>query len=238
MQAGDTTTYALTDVKEKPEVLSSPASHYRTCMQNAGLRGVEGLEFVVDTAGHVAEGSVDVIQSADPILDSIAVEDVRGETFRAGRIGGKAVRVRVQQPFKYGVFARPVVSGDSGVFAASCLDQRPEVVKGPPPAYPEIERQLGHVAVVWAVFTIDSGGHVERGSVTVLPPSSRFDAAARSILMDRQSLFTPGRIFGHSVATRVRMPITFSLCGKAPGASQSADPDDVEGVTVTACPAR
>lgn len=238
VQTPDTMAYSLSDVQVKPQVVSAPAPGYRTCFQDAGIRGLEGLEFIVDTSGHVERGSVDVLQSADPILDSLAVADARGEVFRAARKGGIPVRVRVQQPFRFGVATTPAATKDSGVFALSCVDQRPEVLKGPAVAYPELEREAGHQGTVWAVFTVDTAGHLVRGSLSIDSSPSRFDDAAREILLSPQSLFAPGRIFGHAVSTRMRMAITFTLCGKTGPTPKSTAPDVLDGITVTACPAR
>lgn len=235
-QSGNTTVYEMGEVQEKPQVLSTPATaNYRGCMQDAGLRGTEGLEFVVDTTGHVEGTSVDVLQSTDAILDSVAVEDVRVEQFRAGRMGGHPVRVRVQQPFKYGVYAPPPAKGDSGVFPLSCLDERPAILKGAAVQYPEDALGYHRGGTVWTAFAIDTEGHVIGDTVTITSKRDLFDGPVREMLTGNRTTFRPGRIFGHPVVTRVRMAVTFRVTCDPAQPTHSTDPDVLDGITVTAC---
>ena len=235
-QSASTTIYEMGEVQEKPQILSTPASaNYRGCMQDAGLRGTEGLEFVVDTTGHVEGTTVDVLQSADAILDSVALADVRAEVFRAGRKDGHPVRVRVQQPFKFGVYAPPPAKGDSGVFPLSCLDQRPAILKSQGVQYPEDALGSHRGGIVWTAFAIDTEGHVVGDTVAIISRRSQFDGAVREMLTGNRTTFRPGAIFGHPVVTRARMAVSFRFTCEPAQPTHSTDPDVLDGVTVTAC---
>lgn len=237
-QAQDTTVYDPAEVQERPQLLSAPASNYRRCLEDAGIRGVEGLEFVIDTAGHVEPASVSVVQSADPILDSLATFSARGEVFRAAQKNGTAVRVRVQQPLRYGTDGPPVAQGDSGVFAASCLDHRPAPVHVSPARLPDEAVEHGDTGTVVLSFRVDTAGHVVRTSVTKLSGSREFESAAAGMLENRETTFEPGRLYGRSVATQVHMAFEFARgdCGGTePRRAPGSDPDAIDAMVVKAC---
>src|SRR2546430_12600434 len=54
--------------------LSLPQVDYRPCLQDAGVRGHTLVRLMVDTTGHVEDGSVVVEQSAGTLLDSRSEE--------------------------------------------------------------------------------------------------------------------------------------------------------------------
>lgn len=234
----DTTVYGPTEVQERPQLLSAPASNYRQCLEDAGIRGIEGLEFVIDTTGHVEPGSVNVVQSVDPVLDSLAIFSVRGEAFRAARKNGSAVRVRVLQPLRYGTDGPPVAPGDSGVFAASCVDHRPAPVHVPPPRLPDEVVENGDTGTVVLSFRVDTAGHVLKKSVTKLSGSREFEGAAAGMLENRETTFEPGRLYGRSVATQVHMAFIFArgTCGGTePRNPPGSDPEAIDAMVVKAC---
>lgn len=237
-QGKDTTVYGPAEVQERPQLLSSPASNYRRCLQDAGIRGIEGLEFVIDTTGHVEPASVSVVQSADPILDSLATFSVRAEVFRAARRNRAAVRVRVQQPLQYGVDGPRVVPGDSGVFGASCLDQRPASAHTAPVAFPSFALERGDTGTVLLALRIDTTGHVDRSSIRVLSPHGEFDAAAMSMFGSDGTTFRPGRIYGRPVVAQVHVTVSFERgdCRSSePRRAPGSDPDAIDGLVVKAC---
>jgi TonB family protein len=83
-----------------PEMLSCSAS---TAYDPSLGQGQVVLQFVIDTLGVVEPGNVEVIEGVNPALDSLALEMIRSCRFRPGRLVGRAVRVRVQMPWGFGV---------------------------------------------------------------------------------------------------------------------------------------
>jgi len=60
-----------------------------------------GAPAVIDTTGRVEEGSIRVIESTDPRFNEAAKSYVGGARFSAGRVAGRAVRVRFQIPVDF-----------------------------------------------------------------------------------------------------------------------------------------
>lgn len=65
-------------------------------VNGAGMGGVALVRFVVDTAGAVEPGSVDVLSSPGGALGGALVDHVRRVRFAPGRRQGRAVRVMMQ----------------------------------------------------------------------------------------------------------------------------------------------
>lgn len=84
-------------VDERPERLSGPMPRYPEMLRQAGIEGVVLLEFIIDTAGHVEEESIKILQSTNRAFEGPARDVVRRSLFRPGRVRGQAVRVLVQQ---------------------------------------------------------------------------------------------------------------------------------------------
>ncbi len=93
--------YMESVVEERPERISGPIPHYPDILRQAGIDGRVLLEFVVDTSGHVERNSMKVLSSTNQLFNQPALEAVAGSVFRPGRIAGRAVRVRVQQPLNF-----------------------------------------------------------------------------------------------------------------------------------------
>jgi protein TonB len=93
-------------VEEPPERIGGPAPRYPEILRQAGIEGQVSVECVVDTAGRAEPGSVRVVSSTNPLFDAAAREAVAASLYRPGRLGGRAVRVRVRVPLSFRV-ARP-----------------------------------------------------------------------------------------------------------------------------------
>jgi protein TonB len=93
--------YLESVVEERPERISSPPTRYPEILRQAGIDGRVLLEFVVDTTGHVERGSVKVLSSTNQLFNQPSIESVLASVYRPGRIAGRAVRVRVQQPINF-----------------------------------------------------------------------------------------------------------------------------------------
>jgi protein TonB len=100
--------------------------------------------------------------------------------------------------------------GVQDVWDAELIEQAPAILAGPAPAYPELLRQAGLQGRVVLEAVVDTSGRVELGSLTVVSASNPgFVAPARQALSS--TLFRPGRVRGHAVRVRVRVPMEFML---------------------------
>jgi protein TonB len=96
------------------------------------------------------------------------------------------------------------------IYEESMVSVRPERRSSPPAAYPDSLRQAGISGRVVVKIVIDTLGRAEPGSATIVSSSHHgFDAAALATVLGSQ--FTPGRVTGRPVRTRVNIPINFSV---------------------------
>jgi len=110
-----------------------------------------------------------------------------------------------------GASALPSPPGAPGdVWEAPFVEEAPQILAGPLPAYPELLRQAGIRGRVVLEAVVDTAGRVERGSLTVVSATNPgFVAPARQALA--ATLFRPGRVHGRAVRVRVRIPVDFTL---------------------------
>lgn len=122
--------------------------------------------------------------------------------------GGTPARLAVQGA---GASALPPPPGAPGdVWDAPFVEEAPQILAGPLPAYPELLRQAGIRGRVVLEAVVDTAGRVERGSLTVVSATNPgFVAPARQALA--ATLFRPGRVHGRAVRVRVRIPVDFTL---------------------------
>ncbi len=90
-------------VEERPDMIQGTCilPRFPVVLQQAGIEGRVLIEFVIDTLGRAERGSLRVINSPHQLFEAPARETVLSCRFRAGRISGRAVRVRVQQPINF-----------------------------------------------------------------------------------------------------------------------------------------
>jgi protein TonB len=90
-------------VEERPEVQAGSciAPRYPEILRQAGIEGRVLIEFVIDTLGRAERTGLRIINSAHQLFEAPAREAVMSCRFRPGRIQGRAVRVRVQQPINF-----------------------------------------------------------------------------------------------------------------------------------------
>lgn len=74
---------------------------YPASLFAARVNGTVIAEFVVDTAGHVEDGSFCIVSSTDPLFSEAVREAVRGATYTPAIRRGTPVRQVVQQPFDF-----------------------------------------------------------------------------------------------------------------------------------------
>jgi len=74
---------------------------YPAALFAARVNGTVIAEFVVDTAGHVEDGSFAIVSSTDPLFSEAVRQAVQGATYTPAIRRGTRVRQVVQQPFDF-----------------------------------------------------------------------------------------------------------------------------------------
>ncbi len=90
-------------VDELPVLLAHPAIRYPELARQAGVQGTVVVEAVLDTLGGVEPGSAQVVRSDNALFDAEARAVVAGSRYRPARLGGRAVRVRIQVPVAFAI---------------------------------------------------------------------------------------------------------------------------------------
>jgi protein TonB len=88
-------------VEHPPALLSHPTPRYPEILRQAGIEGSVLVDAVLDTLGRVEPTSVRVVRGAHALFDAEAMAMVLGSRYRAGRMDGRAVRVRIQVPVAF-----------------------------------------------------------------------------------------------------------------------------------------
>jgi len=220
--------------EQRPVLLSLPQVDYRPCLQDAGVRGHTLVRLMVDTTGHVEDGSVVVEQSAGTLLDSLAIAASRGLVFRPARESGSPVRMAVILPFDFGAGGPAVAPADSGVFSADCVDSEPVLKAVDPVTYPEVMRHRGIVGEALLEFVVDTNGRAEPPSLRLVNAThSGFAPAAGAAVVSAR--FRPARLSGTTVRCRVRLSVVFQLArdGERPPKTLERRPNELPPVVVT-----
>lgn len=103
-----------------------------------------------------------------------------------------------------------IVPSSDHVYMESVVEERPELLSGPQPQYPELLRQAGVQGRVIVQAIIDTSGRAEPGSVKIVQsPNPGFDQAARNAVL--RALFRPARVHGRAVRVLVNIPYDFKL---------------------------
>lgn len=97
------------------------------------------------------------------------------------------------------------------VYAASELDELPEIVLTPPLRYPV----GGQDGVVLVRLVVDSAGNPEPATLAVVEGADSISVAAARVLV-LKTLFRPGRLRGRVVQAAVEIPVEFSAGATPP----------------------
>jgi protein TonB len=95
--------YLESVVEERPERVSGPMPRYPEILKQAGIDGHVVVEAIIDTTGHAERGSIRILSSTNQLFEQPAKECLAATLFKPGKIAGRAVRVRIQQPFNFSV---------------------------------------------------------------------------------------------------------------------------------------
>ncbi len=214
-------TFLAESVDERPVRLSGPLPRYPERLHQDGIEGTVLIEFVIDTMGRVKEESILILRSTNPAFEAPTREVIRQSLYSPGRVRGRAVRVLVSQQLSFNIRGgtetfRPLrfaVTGEREITPSSptlivtdsaAVDEPPRLLASPPLQYPDV----GIEGVVVLEFVIDTTGHAEPSSITVIesPYPAFSDLAKDAVLV---SVYSPGRTDGVPVAVRVRESLTF-----------------------------
>jgi periplasmic protein TonB len=107
-----------------------------------------------------------------------------------------------------GVANGAVPTGD--VFLESLVEQKPDLLSGAKPVYPEMLRSAGIHGRVLVQFVVDTSGKAEPGTIHIVQsPNPGFNDVVRKSVL--QSQFRPGRIHGRAVRVLIELPFDFVI---------------------------
>lgn len=105
-----------------------------------------------------------------------------------------------------------IVPSSDQVYMEAVVEERPELLSGPQPVYPDLLRQAGVQGRVIIQAIIDTTGRAEPPSVKVIQsPNPGFDQPARQAVL--RALFRPARVHGRPVRVLVNIPYDFKITG-------------------------
>ncbi|NIM50206.1 MAG: TonB family protein [Gemmatimonadales bacterium] len=99
------------------------------------------------------------------------------------------------------------------IFEHGVVDEVPERISCPVPAYPRMMQQANIEGQVLLQFVVETDGHVLEEHIETLSSSHRaFEGPAKEMIS--KCLFRPGRVRTSPVRVLVQMPIIFDLAGR------------------------
>lgn len=109
-----------------------------------------------------------------------------------------------------GGIATGIVPTGNEVFLEAIVEEKPSVLSGPQPVYPDLLKQAGIQGRVIVQAIIDTTGRAEPNSVKILQtPNPGFDPPAKNYVL--KALFRPARVHGRAVRVLVNVPIDFKI---------------------------
>ena len=109
-----------------------------------------------------------------------------------------------------GGLASGMVPTGNEVFMEAIVEEKPTVLSGPIPVYPELLKQAQIQGRVLVQAIVDTLGRAEPNSVKVLQsPNPGFDQSAKTYVL--KALFRPARVHGRAVRVLIQIPIDFRL---------------------------
>ena len=109
-----------------------------------------------------------------------------------------------------GGIATGMVPTGNEVFMEAIVEEKPTVLSGPIPVYPELLKQAQIQGRVLVQAIVDTLGRAEPTSVKVLQsPNAGFDQSAKTYVL--KALFRPARVHGRAVRVLIQIPIDYRL---------------------------
>lgn len=88
-------------VEREVVALRGTSPRYPEPLSRAGVEGMVVARFVVDTAGRVERGSLEVVRADHPLFEQSVREALSRMRFAPAQAGGRTVRQLVEQPFTF-----------------------------------------------------------------------------------------------------------------------------------------
>jgi protein TonB len=108
-----------------------------------------------------------------------------------------------------GVAGGIVPSGDA-VLSVDVVQEKPERLAGPPPAYPPLLQQAQIEGTVMIEAIIDTTGHIEPPSIKVISTTNPgFNESAKAAVA--KWLYRPARVYGRAVRVLIHQPINYTI---------------------------
>jgi periplasmic protein TonB len=102
------------------------------------------------------------------------------------------------------------VRSDIDVFSDAIVEEKPLVLSGSPPAYPELLKRAGIQGRVVVQAVIDTLGRAEAASVKILQSSHPgFDQSAMNYVL--KAVLRPARVHGRAVRVLINIPIEYRI---------------------------
>jgi TonB family protein len=204
--------------QDRPALLSTAPARYADSLRSVGGRVV--LEWVIDTTGRAAPGSIRILSSSHPGFEAVAREWVLAAIWSPGRIDGRAVPVQFPaSPMEFPVVPRAPVTEPTanpsaqlplGVYAEDSVTERPQLLRYSALRYPDSLRTAGIGGRVVVEAIVDSAGHLDSASVRILSSTHPgFEAPAREAVLG--ATYAAGRLNGRAVPVMVRIAIPFVI---------------------------
>ena len=96
------------------------------------------------------------------------------------------------------------------VFMEAIVEEKPSVLSGPVPVYPELLKQAQIQGRVIVQAVIDTLGRAEPNTIKVLQsPNPGFDQPSRNYVL--KTLFRPARVHGRAVRVLINIPIDYKI---------------------------
>jgi periplasmic protein TonB len=117
---------------------------------------------------------------------------------------------RVDPGARIALSSVPGASADTGPMSVSLVQERPELLAGPPPLYPRVLREAGVEGLVVIQVVLDTLGRPEPGSARIVQHAAiQFEVSAAAAIL--ASRFRPARVWGRAVRVLVQLPVEFRL---------------------------
>ena len=189
---------------------------YPSKAQRKNIAGRVILEFVVEKDGSIS--NIEVIQSADPLLDAEALRVVRQSppNWTPAVQYGKTVKVKYQFPFIFGT------EDNSGRFTPYDTSNRELLFDGIAASegfrnfviqnliYPSEAHERGITGVVELEFVIEKNGAIDNIMILNSADPLLIAEALRLVRISTPH-WTPKKVNGEPISTTVRFPFSFRI---------------------------
>lgn len=95
--------YFAFQVEKQAEAMNDVKPEYPSSLQSAGIEGEVDVQFVVGVDGRADMSTFKVMKSNNDMFSNAVRNAVSRARYRPAEIGGKKVRMLVQQPFMFGI---------------------------------------------------------------------------------------------------------------------------------------